>query len=341
MAALVLVAALCWTLLQDQDKSVAPKHDPVGGTGESRSSGDAVIQDLPASLLGATDRQGVAEERSTGVVSGESPADCLERYILAGLLDSDGVAALKAECSLESVGAQQIAKWACTTAGDFRSVSAVFGERLAAEPWDHVVAFVVEFQEACGRFQETGLTVGALTMGRQRSQSWYLGVLSTLDERSLLPPSGSEAAIQLAESFVSAQHGLGDPQLQRLLEEIGRGQHAGSDRQAHRAALITLVSDRDPYRRLAYIGSLIASPAAQGSHLAQLMGEFLGRGQCLLNGDARPSLELLLVVLRDDRFAKACAAQLRQYVGEPPPQGDDGLWRKVVAEVELLVAEDP
>ena len=161
-----------------------------------------------------------------------------------------------------------------------------------------------------------------------------------LNERTLLPQSGSEAVMQLSEAFVSAQFSLRDPGVLQLIEEIGRGQHGGTDDQIHRAALVALVAENDPYRRLAYLEGIVASPEARGGPLGNLLGHFLGRGGCLLNGDPRPSRPLLLVVLRDARFAQACAWQLREHLDEPPPQGDDGLWSAVVEQAMTVLAND-
>jgi hypothetical protein len=337
VAALTAVATSVVIVLDGRDSVDPVLQSPPSANPSESGSGDAMLRTPISSADGSVEDKPWIPPH--GWPDGD-PIECIEAHVRLGVLGDDQVAALVKDRGLARLDATQIARWSCTTASDLQSVSAVFSERLAAEPCDSVLDFVVEFQAACDRYAETWLTVGALERGRERSEAWHFGVVSMLDERTLLPQSGSEAVIQLSEAFVSAQYSMRDPGVLQLIEEIGRGQHGGTDDQIHRAALVALVADDDPYRRLAYLQGIVASPEARGRPLGNLLGHFLGRGGCLLNGDPRPSLQLLLIVLRDARFAQACAWQLREHLDEPPPQGDDGLWSAVVEQAKTVLAND-
>ncbi len=231
---------------------------------------------------------------------------------------------------LERLSADDLAQWTCASTESFFAISRVMNARVKRMAPRSAPAFLQQFQSRCSKYRETGILTGAIAEARAASEVWYSEFLAEFMALDLTPDDGNEALIQLAEVLIE----FGDAELRAKLEDVGRGFHGGDARQMHRAALIAVVTARDPVQKFKYLESVVTSPRSAGDDLGNLLGAFLHSSDCWPDGDARPALSLLLLVLQDPRFASGAAAQLKGVDLNHVPVEAANLW----AQVQALVA---
>lgn len=251
-------------------------------------------------------------------------------------MPSEGVAAVVAclaSIPLDLVSCRALANWACETEMELQSVSLLASARISRLPAVEVVAFVEGFQDGCQRFRETGLTLSALTSGRNISEEWYREVAATIDEAHLIAPSGSESTIQLSESFIES----GDSRIEALIQDLGRGLLGGTERQVHRAALIATVHSKSPEGRVDYLQSVLTSSTTAPRLLGGLIGHMTTDGSCIVNGDGSRAAWLLRAALSDPHMGPGVAAQIYDKSESPPPGFVASEWSAILNHARMLV----
>jgi hypothetical protein len=231
---------------------------------------------------------------------------------------------------LERLSPDALAQWVCASPESFFAISRVMNTRVKRLAPRSAPSFLQQFQSRCTKYRETGILTGAIAQARAASEVWYSEFLAEFAALDLTPDDGNEALIQLAEVLIE----FGDAGVRAKLEDVGRGLHGGDARQLHRAALICVVTARDPARKFAYLESVVTSPSSSGDDLGNLLGAFLSSSDCWPGGDARPALSLLLLVLQDPRFSSGAAAQLKNLNPSHVPAEAASLW----AQIQTLVA---
>ncbi|MBK7642687.1 MAG: hypothetical protein IPJ19_06485 [Planctomycetes bacterium] len=192
--------------------------------------------------------------------------------------------------------------------------------------------YLARIQEACSRYRETYMLIDAVRYARSVDPSWGTRLWQSIASETIFDPQLGEAPVQLLELFVQE----GDSTAQTIVELGGRGALGGDPRQCLRAAIICVVNEPDPSKKLAYLDSVLASATrpqdpAMGS---MFVGMLIADRAAWPSGKSTPALELLARVLQTPACRRSAAGTIQKYKDLQVSKGDEELWAFLLSESE-------
>ena len=214
----------------------------------------------------------------------------------------------------------EVARYICATRADSEHHSILLAEALYRSPAAEVLEWISRLEVVCPPLLEWGVLEHAIRLTQERDPAWFKELRSTLTADRLFDPDAGQAGILLSSVFLEQK----DLEVRGWMELGARGEWGGTREQIDRAIAVSLCVRRTGEETLLHLQSVLASNGVPGGgSVGSTFVHALLRSSSWPDGDSRPALDTILLVLYEPRFQESAAATVCLSFPVDPPQGCD------------------